>query len=268
MDMRGRVFAGTSAPARPIDSIYVNSTTHIPYVSLSSSAASYRVVGGFFADTDTITFGTGLDVVGTANGTNLVWTQGAGLGSWVFGDSLPVVFGTGLDVQALPNGTNLLWTQGAGAGAFIIGDSLPLHLGTGGDVIFTPNGTNVIGSGSGELQMPDANIGWDLRRAIADPGTGAAIPVTNSGSAAFAVAGVGETNTLAIPTKRGQMLQLTCASVAAMATRIVTCAQAINAAGNTIMTFDATTDWIVLVAAEVAGALRWRVWANDGVALS
>lgn len=49
---------------------------------------------------------------------------------------------------------------------------------------------------------------------------------------------------------------------------VVTSAQAINQAGNTIMTFGVVNDCITLKAMTIGGALRWRTIANDGVALS
>lgn len=100
---------------------------------------------------------------------------------------------------------------------------------------------------------------------IADPGTGAAIPVTTSGVCMITTAGA-ETNTLAIPTFVGQQLALICDTY--VGNRVITCAQSINQANNTIMTFGAAADMIVLTAMKVGGAFRWRVTANDGVALS
>lgn len=101
---------------------------------------------------------------------------------------------------------------------------------------------------------------------IADPGTGVAIPVTQNGVLMITTAGA-ETNTLAIPTFIGQRLCLIM-DVRVGGDRVITSAQAINQAGNTIMTFGAAADMIVLEGMQVAGVLRWRVTANDGVALS
>lgn len=101
---------------------------------------------------------------------------------------------------------------------------------------------------------------------LADPGTGVAIPVLRSASVAIVTAGA-ETNTLAIPTFRGQRLILFM-DTRVGGDRVVTASQAINQAANTIMTFGAARDCIVLEAVTVAGALRWQVTANDGVALS
>ena len=49
---------------------------------------------------------------------------------------------------------------------------------------------------------------------------------------------------------------------------VVTASQAINQTGNTIMTFGAAADMIILEGMQLGGALRWRVVSNDGVALS
>jgi len=107
-----------------------------------------------------------------------------------------------------------------------------------------------------------------LGNLIADPGDAAAIPVTASGSIVLTIGAGAETNTMAIPTALGQRIQILAGTTAA-GSRDITCAQAINQAGNTIMTFQAQNDWIELVAMEIAGsALRWRVSANDGVTLS
>lgn len=100
---------------------------------------------------------------------------------------------------------------------------------------------------------------------IADPGNAGAIPVTTNGVCALTSAGA-ETRTLAIPTFMGQRLSLICDTY--VGNIVVTSAQAINQAGNTVMTFNAAADYIALEAATVGGALRWRVAANDGVALS
>lgn len=106
------------------------------------------------------------------------------------------------------------------------------------------------------------------RVSVEDPGTGAAIPVTSSAQIDFTIGSAGaETNTLAIPTFAGQTLVLN-ADTVGTGTRAVTCAQAINQAGNTVMTFAAARDFIYLVSIKVGGALRWTVAANDGVALS
>lgn len=105
-----------------------------------------------------------------------------------------------------------------------------------------------------------------LANAISDPGDGQAIPVTASGSIAITTAAA-ETNTMAIPTFVGQQISLIC-DVYAVGDRVITVAAAVNQTGNNTLTFGAAADMIVLTAMQVAGALVWRVTANDGVALS
>lgn len=118
---------------------------------------------------------------------------------------------------------------------------------------------------------PDGGTTWaavDSRTAmaaLADPGDGAAIPVLRSASIPLTTAGA-ETNTLAIPTFDGQMLAMICDVY--VGDRVVTSAQTINQAGDTVMTFGAVGDMIVLLGMQVGGVRRWRVMSNDGVALS
>ena len=75
---------------------------------------------------------------------------------------------------------------------------------------------------------------------IADPGTGAAIPVTQSGVCAITTAGA-ETNTLAIPTFIGQRIVLVCDTYA-VGDRVITVAAAFNVANITILTFGAVSE--------------------------
>lgn len=109
------------------------------------------------------------------------------------------------------------------------------------------------------------NLSLYIPLSVADPGTGAAIPVTTSATINIVTAGA-ETNTLAIPTFLGQVLVLNVSTY--VGNRVITSAQAINQAGNTVMTFGAARDCIELRSVLVGGALRWVVTGNDGVALS
>jgi len=108
----------------------------------------------------------------------------------------------------------------------------------------------------------------DLRATavVADPGTGAAIPVTRSASIAITTAAA-ETNTLAIPTFLGQRLSL-CLDVRVGGDRVITSAARINTAGNTVITMNTAGDAIILEAIKIGGALRWQVVVNDGCTLS
>ncbi len=101
---------------------------------------------------------------------------------------------------------------------------------------------------------------------LADPGTGVAIPVTRSATINIVTAAA-ETNTLANPTFVGQTLVLNM-DTRAVGDRVITAANGINQAGNTIMTFGAARDCITLRGVKVGGNLRWAVQGNDGVALS
>ena len=96
--------------------------------------------------------------------------------------------------------------------------------------------------------------------------TATAIPVTRSGSFPITTAAA-ETNTLAAPSFLGQTMSLF-VDTYAVGARVVTASARINQAANTVMTFGAVGDFIKLEAITIAGALRWQVVANDGVALS
>lgn len=101
---------------------------------------------------------------------------------------------------------------------------------------------------------------------LADPGTGVAIPVTRSANIAITTAAA-ETNTLAIPTFKGQRLLISC-DVHAVGDRVITSAQRINTAGNTTITLNTAGDAILLEAIQIGGALRWQVIVNDGCTLA
>ena len=129
-----------------------------------------------------------------------------------------------------------------------------------------------LSAGTGTFKPPTGTFTFQGKQAatatantITDPGNAGAIPVTANGVCAMTSAGA-ETRTLAIPTFMGQQLSLICDTY--VGNIVVTSAQAINQAGNTIMTFGVVNDCITLLAMTIGGALRWRVIANDGVALS
>lgn len=102
---------------------------------------------------------------------------------------------------------------------------------------------------------------------VTDPGSGAAIPVTRSATIMFSVGAGAETNTLAIPSFVGQTLRLHVGSLGG-GTRAVTAASAINAAGNTVMTFNAARDNCELRGVRVSGTLAWEIGFNASVTLS
>lgn len=102
---------------------------------------------------------------------------------------------------------------------------------------------------------------------IADPGTGGTIAVTKSGLCAMTSTAPAQARALPNPTFIGQEVQLLHAVDGG--SLVVTAAGPINQTGNTVMTLAEVNDWIVLKGVELAGGvMRWRVLANDGVALS
>ena len=96
--------------------------------------------------------------------------------------------------------------------------------------------------------------------------TGTAIPVTHSGCFPITQNGA-ETNTLAIPTFVGQWLSIFVDTDTSGA-RVITSAQRINQAANTVITLTEVGDFIKLEAITIAGALRWQVVATDGAVLA
>jgi hypothetical protein len=115
-----------------------------------------------------------------------------------------------------------------------------------------------------ELQETPSTV--DRRNdTIVDPGDAGAIPVTESGTCAMESAGA-ETRTIDDPTFMGQEIALI--DDTHVGNIVVTAASAVNQTGNNTLTFGAVEDACVLRAMTVAGALIWRVVANDGVALS
>lgn len=104
-----------------------------------------------------------------------------------------------------------------------------------------------------------------LDTAITDPGNAGAIPVTSSGVCPMTSAGA-ETRTIAAPTFIGQQIALI--DDVHVGNIVVTAATAVNQTGNNTLTFGAAADACLLIAMQVAGALVWRIAANDGVALS
>tara|TARA_R110002072_G_scaffold238769_3_gene396390 strand:- start:10357 stop:11040 length:684 start_codon:yes stop_codon:yes gene_type:complete len=104
-----------------------------------------------------------------------------------------------------------------------------------------------------------------LASEIADPGDGEAIPVDRSGHVNIVTAGA-ETRTLAAPSYAAQMLTLNFKTDGGDC--VITCGTTVNQAGNNTLTAADAGDQIVLHAGVSGANLRWRVLANDGVALS
>lgn len=190
---------------------------------------------------------------GTGGATGL--TGGAGGSASGAGGAVAIAGGAG---TLNANGGAVTILGGAKNGS---GTNGTLSLGTSNTSALTIGADGIITTWNGpQAASATANL-------IADPGgANAAIPVTRSGVCAITTAGA-ETNTLAAPTFIGQELCIIC-DVYAVGDRVITAASAINQAGNTIMTFGAVKDMIVLKGMQVAGVKVWRVVANDGVALS
>jgi hypothetical protein len=100
--------------------------------------------------------------------------------------------------------------------------------------------------------------------AIADPGVGAAIPVTSNGRCIITIAGAGDNRTLAAPGWEGQTLVLE--SLAASARGTVTIATGFSDGGALILHFaGGVNERVWLVGDVIAGALRWRVAKADAL---
>ena len=163
------------------------------------------------------------------------------------------------------------------AGLTSAADKVPYFTGAGTASVadFTSTGRDVVASLSAAAVRTIIGlvIGTDVpsqssssSNVVADPGNAGAIPV-NKGGFVPLVTAAAETRTLAIPTADGIILSLV------LDTRVggncvVTSAQAINVAGNTVITLDTAGDSIHLRACTVAGVRRWRVVGNDGAVLS
>lgn len=111
-----------------------------------------------------------------------------------------------------------------------------------------------------------SNINFNTNN-VSDPGNGGAIPVGNYNLCCMMTsAAPGETRTLADPTYVGQTAVL-CHDTDGGAIA-VTAASIVNQAANTVMTFSHVDDVVFLSAVTKAGALRWQVVGEDGIAFS
>ena len=102
---------------------------------------------------------------------------------------------------------------------------------------------------------------------VADPGDGEAISVDRWNMIVpLTIAASGEeTNTLAAPARAGQTLHIIAITVGGSGYRWITAASAINAAGKTIMKFDAVDERVKLEAVPVgSGVNEWRVVDYEG----
>lgn len=114
--------------------------------------------------------------------------------------------------------------------------------------------------------MPTQSFNIQVFEAV-DPGDAGVILVEYPSIVELTIGAGVETNTCAIPSFIGQILILSVNTVGA-GTRAVTFASAINKTGNTIATFAAAGDILILMGVRVAGVLCWRVVQNDGPTLS
>lgn len=168
------------------------------------------------------------------------------------------------------------WVGAAGKAATLIaGTGANARLDAGGSVLLgTTSATSVgIGNAAGALVVYSGTttIAGKLAAlpaawALSDPGDGGAIPVSSFGNCAMTALVGATSRSLAAPSFVGQILCLSVATTGGTIT--VTASGAINQAGNTAMAFNVPDDSITLIGASVAGSLRWRVLANDGVDLS
>ena len=102
---------------------------------------------------------------------------------------------------------------------------------------------------------------------IRDPGNAGAIMVPDHHHMSCALTtGGAETRTMGAPSFLGQMC--TIAFQADGGDAVLTIATAVNQTGNNTLTFADAGDLIALVGGQSGANLRWRVVANDGVALS
>lgn len=162
----------------------------------------------------------------------------------------------------------LNWVGAVGKGAQLVsGTAANLRLDAGGAINIGDAETTQLNLGRATIPTvfygPVSATGnaW----AITDPGDGGTFSVSSSGNIAMSSAAV-ESRTLPAPSFVGQILTLSVASWVGAIT--VTCPTTVNQAGNTSLVFGSATDSITLIAASIGGVMRWRILANDGVALS
>jgi len=154
---------------------------------------------------------------------------------------------------------------GSGTGTVAINNASTMSIGTSGTTTITIGRSGQSTVLAGNVTMSGSVAAGASAFAITDPGDAGAIPVTVSGVCNMTSAGA-ETRTLAIPTFIGQEITINCDTY--VGNIVVTSAQSVNQAGNTVLTFGAVRDCITLKAITVAGVRRWTVVGNDGVALS
>jgi hypothetical protein len=173
---------------------------------------------------------------------------------------------TGTEPSTESSQSRLINATGAAALATVVAPAGSLAMGDDGIVYLNQSGTAAwvtlggAGPAAGGASV-DSNV-------ITDPGNTGAIFNSGIGNCPLTVAAAGETRTIANPTFVGAKVLLSLASLAAGGTVAITAGGQINAAGNTVMTFNAAGDSCILQGFNVGGAVLWRIVDNDGPVLS
>jgi hypothetical protein len=195
-----------------------------------------------------------------------------------FGDEMLVTTGAGGVAVTLPSAVGRAGDDvrvkkvDAGVGALTVNTVLAQTIDGAASFVATAQGqTATFTSDGANWRVSDTTVvassTLGIANVVADPGTGAAIPVTASATINITIGAGAETNTLANPTFAGQVLHLFIDTDGG-GSRAITAASQINAAGNTVMTAQDVRDEILLTAVTVGGALRWQVTVNNGWTLS
>lgn len=273
---------GSAAVLNPDATVYLSAQTAIAQAAGALSTTTLHATGAATLDSTVsvgglLTIGAGLVASGAvandfSGGTGTFKTStGAGTlsGTTTVAANKDLLCAAGTSKLDFSLGTGIFATpSGAGtlSGTTNIAANKNLTCSAGTTAIDLSLGTGTFKPPTGIFTFQGKQAATATANTIADPGTGAAIPVTTDGVVPIVTAAA-ETNTLAIPSYMGQELILTM-DTRVGGDRVVTASQAINQAGNTIMTFGAARDTICLRGITVGGALRWQVAWNEGVALS
>ena len=114
--------------------------------------------------------------------------------------------------------------------------------------------------------MSGHNAGHDLAEALlgCDPGNGGSISVEKFGQVFEMVSTVagGETRKLLPPTRHGVQCVLRCKTH--VGNIVVTAAEGLNVAANTVATFDAAGEQLLLVSVSATTGCRWEILVNTG----